>query len=92
MSNNSQTWEDIKAGLAAIIRSRAFWVALAIWLQSIVFRIWPDFPPDIWDNTKLLIGAILVALGVIPAAYRAAKANNARARLIAQAAASRKDE
>lgn len=85
MSNN-QTWDDIKAGLRAIIRSRAFWAALVSLAQAIVFRIWPNFPTDIWESLNLLLAAVLMALGVVPAAIRAGQVNRAKARMAQEAA------
>ena len=91
MSNSSvepqgQAWEDVKAGLGAVLKSRAFWAALTALVQSVVFRVWPDFPTDIWNNATLLFAAILVAVGVAPAAYRGVQARRQKARMIAQAA------
>jgi hypothetical protein len=52
------------SGLASLLRSRKFWLAVVALAQTLIFHFVPGFPQEIWEaiNTVLivLIGAIAV--------------------------------
>jgi hypothetical protein len=44
--------------LQRLLASRKFWLAMLALAQSILFGLWPNFPPAIWQN----IDAVLIVL------------------------------
>lgn len=46
--------------VARLAASRKFWIAVAAVVQSIVFALWPGFPPEVWQAIDGL-AAVLIA-------------------------------
>jgi hypothetical protein len=54
--------------LRQLLSSRKWWLAVLALSQSIIFGLWPNFPPAIWQNIDLLLGVLIVTYCVNDAA------------------------
>ena len=54
--------------LARLLRSRKFWIALVAVVQSIIFAVWPGFPPDVWVAIDALAAVLIASIAYEDAA------------------------
>ena len=50
----------VPAVITRLLASRKFWLTLVALVQTVIFTLWPGFPPDIWKAIDALI-MVLVA-------------------------------
>lgn len=50
--------------MKSLIHSRKFWLAVFGLIQTIVFHLWPAFPPEVWQAIDILV---IVLIGAIAA-------------------------
>jgi len=56
------------APLERLMLSRKFWLALAAIAQTVVFALWPGFPPDVWKAIDALLVALIASIAYEDAA------------------------
>ena len=56
--------------LTRLLNSRKFWLACFAVAQSIVFALWPGFPPDVWKAIDALVVTLIAAIAYEDAAGR----------------------
>ncbi len=60
--------------LAALLRSRKFWIAVFALIQSILFSLAPDFPAAVWQAIDGLAAVLIASIAVEDAAAKGARA------------------
>ena len=62
---------EITGGLASMLYSRKFWLAIVALVQSIVLSL-TDFPPELWVSVNALLAAVIAATAYEDAALKRA--------------------
>jgi hypothetical protein len=60
--------------LARLAQSRKFWLAMLAAAQTVIFALWPGFPPDVWKALDALAVALIAAIACEDAAAKGADA------------------
>lgn len=63
-------------GLNGLIYSRKFWLAVFGLVQTIVFNLIPDFPPEVWQSINVLVVVLIAAIAHEDASEKRANGKN----------------
>ena len=58
--------------LQSLLHSRKFWIAVFGLVQTILFHLLPDFPPEIWQSIDTLAGVLIIAIAAEDVALKLA--------------------
>ena len=56
--------------LKSLWQSRKFWLAVLAVIQTVVFTLLPDFPPEVWQAINVILLFLIGAIAVEDVAYQ----------------------